>query len=130
MAEIFNTRPYNDLPYLVIPDARPFKLKFGNQVPTLRALVYQRTDLFGDACPLDLGGLTIRLNLYNKDGVLIGGGPVIISNFFTSEIEYVWNQFDFRETGVYYGELIFKDAMDDTTFVLPDRTPRIEIIVF
>lgn len=127
MAEIFQNRPYSDYPFLIIAQ-HPFKIKLGMSRQTIRAFVYQKTDLFGDPCPLALAGLLITFNLYNTDGILVSSGPALVSNIDTSEIEYTWRQFDIKETGVFWGEFIFKD-IDDTTFVLPDRD-RIQVVIY
>ena len=126
--EIFEIRPYNNDPYLVFPNAKPFKIKIGNLSPSLRVLVHQRGNLFGDALPLELAGLDITFRLYNSNGILVASGTVLVSNTDTAEIEYSWGQFDLKETGVFSGEFIFRD-IDDSTFVLPSRD-RIQIIVF
>lgn len=127
MAEIFLKRAYSDYPFLIIAQ-HPFKVKLGNLRQTIRAFVYQKTDLFGDPCPLALAGLLIVFNVYNTDGILVSSGPAYVSNLDESEIEYTWRDFDMKETGVFYGEFIFTD-IDDTTFVLPDRD-RIQIVIY
>lgn len=126
--EQFDTRPYNDSPYLIFPGALPFKIKLGHLSPSLRVFVYQKFNLFGDASPLEIAGLDIIFKLYNTSGLLIASGPARISNTETSEVEYVWSEFDIKEVGTYYAEFIFKD-IDDQSFVLPSRD-RIQIVVF
>lgn len=128
MSEIFEIRPYDDDPYLKFPGAHPFKIKLGHLIPTLRAFVYQKGNLFGDALPLEIAGLFITFRLYNNNGILIASGPAIVSDTDRAQIEYFWQQFDVKETGIYYGEFVFKD-IDDSTFVLPSKD-RIQIIVF
>ena len=128
MSEVFDIRPYNNDPYLVFPNAKPFKIKIGNLSPSLRVLVSQRGNLFGDAMPLELAGVDIIFRLYNSNGILVSSGTALVSDTDTAEIEYSWGQFDLKETGVFSGEFIFKD-IDDSTFVLPSRD-RIQIIVF
>lgn len=126
--EQFETRPYNDNPYLIFPGAIPFKIKLGYLAPSLRVFVYQKSNLFGDATPLELAGLDIVLKIYNTNGLLVATGPVLVSNTETAEIEYTWSEFDIKEVGIYYAEFIFKD-INDQSFVLPSKE-RIQIIVF
>jgi len=125
--EIFTTRPYSDNPYLVFPNGHPYHMRIGSTRQTLRAFVYQRSCLFGDPLPLELAGLTISVKIYNNQNQLVSIGQAIISNQDTSEIEYTWNQLDIRTPGIYYSEFVFKD-IDDSTFVLPEKGSRLEII--
>jgi hypothetical protein len=127
MAEIFETRPYNDLPYLVVTN-KILRVKLGDTLPSLRAFVYQKGNLFGDPLPLELAGLTIVLNLYDNRNQLVSAGLATVSDTDRAEIEYIWKKNDFRQTGVYYAEFTFKD-IDDTTFTL-QLNDRIQIIVF
>lgn len=127
MAEIFTTRPYADNPYLVSPNSHPYRMYIGHTRQTLRTFVYQRTDLFGDPLPLELAGLKIQFRIYNKQLQLVHVGPVVITDLERAEIEYTWNQFDIKTEGIYYGEFVFQD-IDDTSFVLPDKGSRLEII--
>lgn len=125
--ETFTIRPYSDVPYLVFPNGHPYHMRVGSSYQTLRALVYQRADLFGDPLPLTLAGLTISIKIFNNERQLISMGSVSVSNQDTGEIEYTWNQLDIRTPGIYYCEFIFTD-IDDTTFVLPEKGSRLEII--
>lgn len=125
--EIFSTRPYADNPYLVYPNGHPYRMRVGSSRQTLRTFVYQRSDLFGDPLPLVLAGLTISIRIYNNQNQLISVGNMIVSNDETSEIEYTWNQLDIRNPGIYYAEIVFTD-IDDSTFILPEKGSRLEII--
>jgi hypothetical protein len=127
-AEVFDQRTYNDYPYLVVP-ASPLRIKLGTVKPRLRAFVRQRTNLFGDAEPLELAGLNIRFTLFNKNNVAVANGPVTITNLATAEIEYIFSEFDIREYGVHTGEFTFID-IDESKFTLPFTKDRIQIIVF
>ena len=125
--ETFDRRPYQDSPYLVFPNGKPFRMRIGYPLQTLSAFVYQKADLFGDPLPLDLAGLTITVKIFNKEGQLIAGGPVVVTDIDLSQIEYTWSKFDIRNPGVYYAEFIFTD-IDDTAFILPEKGTRLEIV--
>ena|ERR1039458_8527040 len=125
--EIFETRIFNDLPYLVFPD-KILKIKLGDSLPSLRAFVYQKGNLFGDPLPLELAGLTIFLNLYNNRNQLVSSGLGQVSDSDRALIEYFWKPFDFKEAGVYYAEFRCQD-IDGTTFSL-QLNDRIQVIVF
>lgn len=128
MSETFDIRPYDDNPYLIFPGARPFKIKLECLVPTLRAFVYQKGNLFGDALPLELAGLNIICRLYDNSGLLVMLGTGAVIDLDQALIEYSWKQFDVQNKGIYYAEFLFTD-IDNTTFVLPSRD-RIQVIVF
>lgn len=128
MSEIFRTRPYDDSPYLIFPGAKPFRIKLGMSSPTLKAFIYQKSNLFGDALPLELAGLDITFQLFNGGGLLVSSGTTLVSDLDKAEIEYTFDQFDLKGIGVFYGSFIFKD-IDGTTFTLPSRE-RIQIVVF
>lgn len=128
MAEVFNVRLYNDDPYLKFPGAQPFKIKLGSASPTLRVYVYQRTDLFGDALPLELAGLEVIFQLFNSNGLLVASNTATITDLNRAQVEYVFQPFDIKSVGVYYGTFIFKD-IDGSTFTLPSRD-RLQIVVF
>lgn len=126
--ETFLVRPYDDYPYLVYPN-NPYVVKLGTQMPSLRVFVWQKSNLFGDACPLELAGLFIIFKIYNSCDQLIAANTALVSDpYDRSEVEYTFSKFDFPETGTYYGEFWFKD-IDDSVFVLPDKN-RIQILVF
>lgn len=130
MAEVFDIRPYKELPYLVFPNGEPtFKIRVGQLMPSVTAFVYQRDNLFGDALPLELAGLFIKFNLYNNDSKLIAQGDAFVIDSDRALIEYAWNQFDIREPGTYYGEFVFTD-LDDKVFTLPDGGAKFQIIAF
>jgi hypothetical protein len=126
MYQEYLNRPYNDYPYLILLNF-PYRFKLGTNF-SLRAFVYQKTNLFGDPLPLELAGLSIRLNIFNSDNILINSLPVIISDINRSEIECLINKNSILNSGIYYAEFIFKD-IDDTTFILPIRD-KIQLVVF
>jgi hypothetical protein len=127
MAEIFETRPYDDFPYLVLPNEL-IRIRRGSTSPSVRAYVYQKAEMFGDPLPLELAGINIIFKLYNNSNLLVGGGTAKITSFEKAEIEYNWKPFDLKDPGVYYGEFVFQD-IDDTRFILPIHK-KIQIIVF
>jgi hypothetical protein len=128
MAEIFDTRPYDESPYLVFPGANPLKVRQGSSNPPLTAFVYQKGNLFGDPLPLELAGLDIAMRLFDSNGNLVVFGPAFVVDADRALIEYDWQQFDLRETGTFTAEFVFKD-IDGTTFVLPSRG-RMQVIVY
>ncbi len=140
MSEIFVNRPYDDNPYLKFPGAIPFRIKLGLSLPTLRAYVYQKSNLFGDATPLETAGLEITFQLFDNSGLLIASGPAMVSNLVIdqdtqdlsgldiAQVEYTFQPFDIKNLGSYYGLFIFRD-IDGSTFALPSKD-RIQIIVF
>lgn len=127
--EIFERRPYDDYPYLVL-NRKNYKVKLGNTLPTIRAFVYQKDNLFGDATPYNLAGIDIRFRLYNSSRKVVASGIASVSDLTISEIEYKLKKMDIVESGEYYGEFIFKD-INNETFVLPtpDERARIYLII-
>jgi len=124
--EVFNTYPYDNDPYLIIPK-RIFKIKLGNQLPVIAAYVWQKSNLFGDPLPLNIAGMEFVFNIY-KQGKLIGVGDVVVADLETSKIEYKIKKLDFLEEGEYLGEFAFKDIGDDT-FSLPILNDRQRVLI-
>lgn len=123
---IVNQKPYNDQPYLVLPN-NPFIIKRGFNNQSLRGFVYQKGNIYGDPMPLTIAGLTITLRLF-KDNILCFRKNITWSNVYLSEFEYLFQPYDLIEPGRYEVELLFTD-IDDTTFILPKRRNLLEIIV-
>lgn len=117
--EIFDRRPYNSDPYLVIPK-KVYQVNVGYENPSLKCFVYAKDNLFGDPMPLELAGLWIFFRIFDEQNILIAGGEAYVSDLVTSEIEYQWDILDIQKAGVYYGEFIFKD-IDEKKFILPSR---------
>ena len=127
--EIFDRRPYEDWPYLVL-SKKVYKIKLGNQLPTLRAFVYQKDNLFGDPTPYNLAGYNIKFNLYNQSRAIVSTGVALVSDIVISEIEYKIKKMDVIESGEYYGEFVFT-SLETENFSLPtaDERQKIHIIV-
>jgi hypothetical protein len=127
--EIFDKRPYDNCPYLILP-RKIFKIKLGNQLPAISAYVYQKDNLFGDPMPLNLAGTDIKFNIYSSNRKLISSGTAIIVDMNISKIEYQLKTLDLIEPGDYYGEFIFKDVGDDV-YSLPilEEKQKIHIII-
>ncbi len=123
---IVNKKPYNDQPYLVLPNS-PFIITRGVNNQSFRGFLYQKGNIYGDAMPLEIAGLTITLRLY-KNNILCFRKNILWSDVYLSEFEYQFGVNDLIEPGRYEVELLFTD-IDDTTFILPERRNLLEIIV-
>lgn len=123
---IVNKKPYNDQPYLVIPNS-PFIYYKGVNNQSLRGFLWQKGNIYGDPEPLATAGLTISLRAYRQN-ILYLRKNVLWSDVYLSEWEYVFGPNDFNEPGRYEVELIFTD-IDNSTFILPERKNLLEIIV-
>ena len=119
MSEVFQKRPYDQDPYLIIPK-RPYQINVGYQNPSLKCFVYGKGELFGDPMPFELAGLWIYFRLFNSQNVLVAAGEAYVIDMCSSEIEYQWNLLDVKDPGTYYGQFIFKD-IDGSKFVLPNK---------
>ena len=126
-SEVFDRRPYDDYPYLVVP-VNVYRVGFGMENISIRAFVYQRSDLFGDPMPLNLAGLDILFYLYNEGGLLVNVGKARIADLNTSEIEYVFQSLDIKEVGKYFGQFIFID-IDGGKFIMPDTKQKQRILI-
>jgi hypothetical protein len=127
--EIFDRRLYDDYPYLVL-NKKLYKIKLGDQLPTLRAFVYQKANLFGDSTPYNLAGYDIKFNLYNQSRAIVSSGIALVSDLVISEIEYKIKKMDVIESGEYYGEFVFTN-LENENFSLPtaDERQKIHLIV-
>ena len=117
--EIFDKRPYDEYPYLVLPtDVFRISLTYDIDFP-IRAFVYRKSELFGDPCPQNLAGVTISFNIYNSDNVLVCVGKGDVSDLDTSEITYELKELDIAEPGRYFGYFIITD-LDGKSMMLPN----------
>ena len=126
--EIFDSRSYDDFPYLVLPK-EIFRLSLNWDIATsIRAYVYRRSELFGEPVPLNLAGFDISFNLYNSDNVLVSAGKGTVSDLDTSEIEYVIEDLDIKDWGRYYGYFILTD-IDGKSVMLPNPRQKQRIVI-
>ena len=125
--EVFDRRPYNDYPYLVIP-VDVYRVSFGMENISIRAFVYERDDLFGDPLPLNLAGLDIFFYIYDEGGLLVNVGKAYVSDLDTSEVEYIIQNLDIKEVGKYYGQFMFID-LDGSKLIMPDSKQKQKILI-
>jgi len=126
--DIFDHRPYDDYPYLVLPkETYRMDLNFDSE-SSIRAYVYRKDDLFGDPVPLNLAGITISFNIFSADNILICVGEGRISDLDTSEIEYVIGENDIRDFGRYYGYFILTD-INGKSLMLPNPRQKQRIVI-
>jgi len=123
--EIFDKRPFDDQPYLIIPK-KVFKIKLYNQLPVITAFVFQKDNLFGDPLPLNLAGMEFKFRIYNSAKKLVALGNVDLVNMDNSQIEYKLKPLDVIESGEYFGEFIFRYLNgDNQTLPFPDERSRV-----
>lgn len=126
--ELFDKRPYDDYPYLVLPtDVFRVKLNWDTNF-SIRAYVYKRDELFGDPVAMVLAGMTISFSIYNSDNVLINIGEARVSDLDTSEIEYILKDLDIQEEGRYYGHFILTD-LEGNSIMLPNPRQKQRIVI-
>lgn len=120
-------RPYDDQPRLIIT-GNPFYYRIGYNNQPIRCIVKGRSGTFGDFLPYELAGLNIKFNVFNSNGVLVFRKTAVISDLDTSEIIVEWGINDLKTEGYYVGEFIFTNVIDNSTFILPQNSQRIQIV--
>lgn len=126
--DIFDKRPYSELPYLVLlEEVYRISLDWDSGV-VIKAFVYKKDELFGDPVPLNLAGMTISFSLYNSDNILVCVGEGSVSDLDTSEIEYEIKNLDIQNTGRFYGYFIITD-ISGKSIMLPNPRQKQRIIL-
>jgi len=120
-------RPYNEAPYLVLPDLK-FNMAIGDTKPDLKFFVFKKGEQFGDPIPLpNMSSYTIVIKVYDYNSNLITFGSTTNIDQLSGQISYTFGPLDFIKSGIYFFEVEFTSSSQ--TFTLPENNVRNEIII-